>query len=324
MRSQSKRLVALALSLIAAVGCSKKEPQKSETAAFTGDSTTVVATVNGESIVLGEVDKIVGVWNSNNFNVADSLTPRQLQGKALDQLVEQRLLLEAAKRENMLPTEEQVRMAMQMFEQRFPTPEGLDEALKSQGSNRQEFEKNLRVDMTIRNYLMKSLPDTFKVAEGEAQHWYDDHPDMFTQVHARHILVKVDPGASADVKQTAHQKAEGLLQQVRGGADFAEVAKSSSDCPSAPNGGDLGTFGRGQMVPAFEQAAFALGEGQISDLVETQFGYHIIKLEGRVRLPFDQNLEGQVSQQIMSEKQGRAVQKRIEDLKATAKIERKI
>jgi peptidyl-prolyl cis-trans isomerase C len=317
-------LAVLALSLIAAFGCSKKQSEADQTEPFTGDSTTVVATVNGESILLGEVNRVVGVWKSNNFSLADTLSPRALQRKALDELVDQRVLLDAARKEDLVPTEEQMQMAMKMFMQRFQSPEMFEQALQQQGSDRQEFEKNLRVDMTIRNYLFRSMPDTFNVAAGEAQRWYDDHPDMFTQVHARHILVKVEPGATPEAKDAARTKAHALLSQVRGGADFGETAKASSDCPSAPNGGDLGTFGKGQMVPAFEEAAFGLQEGQVSDVVETQFGYHIIKLEGRSKMPFDQNVEGQLSQQIVSEKRSAAVRNRIDDLRSAAKIEKKI
>ncbi|HZP42368.1 MAG TPA: SurA N-terminal domain-containing protein [Candidatus Binatia bacterium] len=100
------------------------------------------------------------------------------------------------------------------------------------------------------------------------------------EVHARHILVQVEPGASDDAKAAARKKADDLLAQLKAGADFPALAKKSSDDPgSAAQGGDLGFFPRGRMTPAFEEAAFALAPGQLSDVVESPFGFHLIRVE---------------------------------------------
>src|SRR5262249_29681370 len=114
--------------------------------------------------------------------------------------------------------------------------------------------------------------------------FYEAHKtDRFTkpeELHARHILVRVAPGASDAARAAARKKADDLLARVKGGEDFAAVAKQASDDPgSASRGGDLGPFQRGRMDPAFEQAAFALAPGTVSDVVETPFGLHIIKVE---------------------------------------------
>jgi parvulin-like peptidyl-prolyl isomerase len=100
------------------------------------------------------------------------------------------------------------------------------------------------------------------------------------RVRARHILIEVPQDASFKDKSAARKKIEDLRAQIAKGADFAELAeKHSHDKGSAARGGDLGAFGKGQMVPSFEKAAFALNVGQLSDVVETQFGYHILKVE---------------------------------------------
>jgi peptidyl-prolyl cis-trans isomerase D len=121
-----------------------------------------------------------------------------------------------------------------------------------------------------------------QVSDDDIQRHYDQNRDtMFTspeQRRASHILFKVPPG-QADTT-FIESRARGVLEQIRGGADFAELAKANSEDSSAPQGGDLGWFGRGRMVPEFENAAFSLPEGQVSDLVKTQFGYHIIKATG--------------------------------------------
>src|SRR5207237_2817387 len=123
-----------------------------------------------------------------------------------------------------------------------------------------------------------------EVPESAITDYYELHKDdRFTepeQVRARHILVKVASDAGEPAKAAARKKAEDLLAKVRAGGDFAALARKNSDDPgSAAQGGDLGLFGRGTMTPAFESAAFALEAGKVSDVVETPFGFHVIKVE---------------------------------------------
>src|SRR5262245_49332865 len=141
-----------------------------------------------------------------------------------------------------------------------------------------------RVRARYAPYRATDFVPQVQVDEVEITDYYDLHtPDRFTQpeeVHARHILVDVAPDADEAAKAAARKKAEGLLAKVRGKDDFAEVATKNSDDPgSASKVGDLGFFPRGRMTPAFEEAAFALAPGTISDIVETPFGFHIIKVE---------------------------------------------
>ena len=120
------------------------------------------------------------------------------------------------------------------------------------------------------------------ISDAELSAYYNAHIEDYKvkeQVKARHILIAVPQGADAKTDAAAKAKAEGILKQLRAGGDFAALAKANSDDPSKENGGDLGTFGRGAMVPPFEQAAFALQPGQISDVVKTNFGYHIIQVQ---------------------------------------------
>jgi len=145
-----------------------------------------------------------------------------------------------------------------------------------------------RVAATVRARYVAYRPADFaaqvEVADADVAEYYELNKDeQFTepeQVRARHILVKVDPDATAEAKAAARKKAEDLLARVKAGEDFATLAKKSSDDPgSAAKGGDLGLFGRGAMTPAFEAAAFALEPGQVSDVVETPFGFHVIRVE---------------------------------------------
>ena len=127
------------------------------------------------------------------------------------------------------------------------------------------------------------------VSDEQIQDYYDRNEKQYgevAEVTARHILKKVEQSASAEKKREIRQQAENLLQKVKSeieaGKTFADLAKTHSDGPSAPNGGSLGSFGRGKMVPEFDRACFEqLSIGEISDLVETEFGFHIIKLEDK-------------------------------------------
>ena len=104
-----------------------------------------------------------------------------------------------------------------------------------------------------------------------------------SQVQASHILLMYagsQRSSASRSKEEAQQQIQALATQLQGGADFAELARANSDCPSSAKGGDLGSFGRGQMVGPFEDAAFGLQVGQTSGVVETPFGYHIIKRTG--------------------------------------------
>lgn len=135
------------------------------------------------------------------------------------------------------------------------------------------------------NYLLADLAtirSQMKISEAELRSQYEKSKETFKSgdsVRAQHILIRLDQGATPEQDAAAKKKAEGLVAQLRGGADFAALAKANSDDPgSAANGGDLGFFTRGQMVPEFENAAFGQQPGQVGDPVKSQFGYHIIKV----------------------------------------------
>lgn len=134
-------------------------------------------------------------------------------------------------------------------------------------------------------YLKREIAQKVTVSDDELKSYYESHKDEFkTQdmVKARHILVRVDNSASDDEKKKAKEKTELYLKKIKDGEDFAKLASDFSDDPgSKAKGGDLGFFPRGRMVKPFDDAAFSLKPGETSGIVETQFGFHIIKVEDR-------------------------------------------
>jgi peptidyl-prolyl cis-trans isomerase C len=143
-------------------------------------------------------------------------------------------------------------------------------------------------------------------------------------VRASHILIGIPQNADAATKQQAKAKADALLKDLKAGKDFAATAKANSQDPgSAPNGGDLGYFEQGQMVPPFEQAAFALKPGEMSEVVETQFGYHIIKVadkqESKV-VPLEE-AKGQIEEYLTQQNRHAQTELFVNALRAKAKVE---
>jgi peptidyl-prolyl cis-trans isomerase D len=146
----------------------------------------------------------------------------------------------------------------------------------------EQYREPERVRIQMLEFRPFDFAGKVEPTEAEITTYYDANLTQFQkpeEAHARHILFKVAPDASDADKAAARKQADDTLAKVKAGGDFAALAKQLSQDSTAENGGDLGSFGRGVMTPPFEQAAFALEPGQVSDVVETQFGFHIIKLD---------------------------------------------
>ena len=139
----------------------------------------------------------------------------------------------------------------------------------------QKITRGVAIEELIKTHIIQEIA----VSEEESRAFYDQNASMFEkpeQVKASHILIKTAEDATEDQKMEARKKIDDVRKKAVEGEDFAVLAKEYSEGPSNARGGDLGYFSRGQMVKPFEDVAFALKDGEISDVVETQFGYHII------------------------------------------------
>jgi peptidyl-prolyl cis-trans isomerase D len=150
----------------------------------------------------------------------------------------------------------------------------------------EEHKEEYRVPEKIKIAYITMDPNEFngevKITDQEVDDYYEENTETFREekeIRARHILFKLDPDAPEEEVEKVKKKASMVLEKARGGEDFADLAKKYSEGPSAQKGGDLGYFGKGRMVKPFEEAAFKMKKGEISELVRTQFGYHIIKVE---------------------------------------------
>ena len=290
--------------------------------------TDVVATVNGVAITRAEMDRSVQVLLSQNRMQAptDPEQKKKLEEAALNQMVAAELLYQNAKKLEIPELDKKVEEKFAQGKSRFPTKDDFEKALKENGITEPELKELIRRDIIVSNYLEKQVSSKITITTEQARKFYNENLDKFKKqesTRASHILVGVDPKASAEEKQKAKLKADDLLKQIKAGADFAELAKKESTCPSGKNGGDLGDFGRGQMVKPFEDAAFGLKPGEVSGVVETQFGYHIIKVTGKEAggtVPFDE-VKGKIEEYLKGTEVQKQVLAKVEELKKSAKIE---
>ena len=186
--------------------------------------------------------------------------------------------------------------------------------------------KDARVDLSVTKLMEAETAALPGPSDLEAKDFYTKNPDRFKQeesVRASHILIRVAEEADAATKKKARAEIDACLKQAKSGADFAKLAQQHSQDGSAAQGGDLNYFAKGTMVPAFDKVAFELKPGQISDVVTTQFGYHIIKVAdhkpGRT-VPFEES-SAQIKQFLTQEKKQKHQDTYIEGLKKKSKIE---
>ncbi|MEA3222786.1 MAG: peptidylprolyl isomerase [Thermodesulfobacteriota bacterium] len=170
------------------------------------------------------------------------------------------------------------------------------------------------IDQMLAKELEEEVSNNIEVTDKEVAKYYDEHKDKFStppKIKVRHILVKTK------------EEAEEVLKEIKGGKDFAALAKERSNCPSAKKGGDLGWISRGRMDPAFEKAAFALGTGDISDVVKTSYGYHIIKAEDKrpAKVKDLDKVKAAIEKTLVNDKLKGSVEDLSSDIKSKVNIE---
>ncbi|HET6947478.1 MAG TPA: peptidylprolyl isomerase [bacterium] len=233
--------------------------------------TSIAATINGEVIYASELEReITAVARQYNIDLNSEQGRKQRDEIArvvLDQMIEQRLILQEARRRNALAGEQQVDAAIEDIKRNFPSEGEFQLALDQRGLTLNDLRDRLRTNLTVQNLQAQVSKAT--VSEDEIRKFYQDNRkeyDRPEQVRVRHILVETEA------------EARFVLARLARGEKFEDLAKQLSRDPgSKEQGGDLGFVARGQLVPEFEQAAFALQPGQVSKIVKTQYGYHVIR-----------------------------------------------
>lgn len=289
-----------------------------------------VAKVNGVSIYEDQltpyVDKALKKFKKHGMKQESPDFVKHQQKKALDEVINQELLYQASKDLTIPDIEEKINERIKEMKNRYPSEESFEASLKAKNITVNDLRESIRKSVYIDKYLESKGLRNPEVPEAEIKEYYEKNKGNFKReetIRASHILIKVDESAKPEEKEQARKKAEKIRKEIAEGKDFAEMAKELSGCDSASKGGDLGYIKRGYMTEEFDKVAFALKKDELSDVVQTKFGYHIIKVadkkpEGIAPYEEVKDFIGKYLQQGIAQKK---VASHIKELKEKAKIE---
>lgn len=309
--------------------CSKKNDKiKGSLQRVAFADSNVMAIINNEKIFKQDVEvaaeQIVQQTGlANKVDYTDSLVEKQ----ALDLLVTKILLKQEIKNYTIEIAQAEIDHAIEQFKRNFASDTEYEEKLKKEGLTIEQFRQNIKTELQINKLLEIEIKnESIQITKEEANNFYLKNSDKFLtheKVHARHILIRLDKDASQANKTKARKKAESVLRKLKNGSDFSELAQKYSEGPSASKGGDLGYFSKGDMVKTFEDKVFSMKPGEISDVVETQLGFHIIKLEdykGAGKKSFEE-VEEDIKAYLKVKKANEMFEDYIEKLKLKAHIQ---
>jgi peptidyl-prolyl cis-trans isomerase C len=289
-----------------------------------------VAVVNGSVITQEDFDREMSRVLQRLASMGRSFDDSQLlaiKKDVLEGLINGELLYQESQRKGIKVEEVAINEQLETLKKRFPSEDEFKTALTKANLSEPDIRSQIKRGLTIEQFITKHFAEKVTVSDKQIRAYYDSHPDSFKQpeqVHACHILIRVDPQADESQRAEARKKIEEIQKKLQEGEDFATLAKGFSQGPSSTKGGDLGYFRRGQMAKPFEQAAFALKPGEVSDLVETRFGYHLIKVidkKPETTIPYD-DIKERIEQYLKNKKVQEEVSLYVEKLKEDAKVER--
>jgi len=262
------------------------------------EGTKVVAVVNGQEITAKELDIEYNLFVPSYMKAV--FTKESFLNESL--IIETLILQE--NEAGITTTDEEVDYYLNTYLASLGiSKEELVSNLKERGISFEDMVKLYKKRITVSKIIEEKIGSQIQATDYELKDYYNNNKNEFSakegQIKASHILIAIDEDTT---EEQAKEKIEEIYEKVKAGEDFAELAKENSDCPSSAQGGDLGFFEKGIMVPEFEEAAFALKVGEVSEPVKTSFGYHIIK-RGSGSLSFEESKEMIEESLITSKKQ---------------------
>lgn len=256
----------------------------------------------------------------------DASAFEQMKIEILNELIDTELLYQASQKKGLQVAAATIEREFLEVRQRFPSEKAFTRGLEEMGMSHAEMKEKLAKSLTIETFITQHITQDISVTETEIRQYYDNRPELFESplyIRASHILITVPAEATQTEKEAAKKKLKQIEDKLKNGEEFAELAIKYSDGPSKANGGDIGFFERGEMVKPFEDAAFALSKGQTSSIVETQFGFHLIKTTDRMQdppIPY-KIAQYDIRKKLKLEKSKQRLDDYIKDLKPAAKIE---
>ena len=290
-----------------------------------------IAKVNGFEVnkqaVGFELDRLVRFYMSHGMTmqeIKDNLP--KLQEKALDQAIGARLLLERSQQLDIAVSAADIDAEVAKVVEQVGGEENFRKALAAQNITDEAFRKELEKGARVNKLVEQACTGVEEPTEQEVTDFYEAHKSEYVsepKVLCQHILVKVEDNSTSDEKSAAFEKILAIKDRIAAGGNFAEEAQKHSDCPSGREGGSLGWFGPGMMVPEFDKVAFEMKKGEVSGVVTTQFGYHIIykadEQPGGQQTLVD--VHDQIKDYLRHGARGKAVDAFVAELREKAEIE---
>lgn len=289
-----------------------------------------IAQVNDHTLMRQDLDremKLVAMKLARQGRPIDDAQLSRYAGNIRENLINRTLLLQQCRAEGIGVKARLVDEAFNDFKKGFKDDAAYRNALSDMGFSEAMLKRQIEDGLTVKTLIDREVVQKVTVSDAQIRAYYDEHPDLFRQpeqVRASHILIQVAANADDAQRDQALAAIQALKARIDNGEDFAGLAMDNSDCPSKAKGGDLGFFGREQMVKPFADAAFALQPGQISDVVETRFGYHLIKVTERQEaqtLAFV-DVKTAIATRLRQEQEGQKIESYLDKLKEHADIKR--
>lgn len=304
-------IIVMVVSALAGCGLIKEVPNEVDK--------SIVAKVDGEIIGKEEFDKTFEVFKTQvEMKQGPDIWDKDYKGRkyidlakedVLEQIIQERIQLKKAEEMKIVVTQEEVDAEYDKFKKIFNSDEKFIEFLTSLKMDEKYFKDSIRKDLII-SKLKDNMTGNVEITEEEIAVFYNSHMDMFYRIKASHILLETE------------DEAKNILERVKAGEDFNKLAKEYSTDPSViENNGDLGYFRHGDMVKEFETAAFALKPGEVSELVKSQYGYHIIKVEDK-KIDKLEDVKDELKTNLLMEKKNENYDKTFEEMYSKAKIEK--
>lgn len=276
-----RRLHILALGFLlippeTALSAEKQSPPKAK---------EIVARVNGQPIyqeqLKPEVERVLGRFRKYGMRKEDPDLVKRLQRRALDRVIGEELIDQESRKLTIEDIDEKVEQKLRALEGKHGKGERFEKYLKIRTLTMEDLRESFRASVYVDEYLKEQGISEPEISEDRIREAYERNPGSYSReetIKASHVLIAVDGNAATEQKQQARQKAEQIHKKIFEGKDFAEMARKHSDCNSASGGGSLRYIKRGYMPREFDRVAFAVEKDAVSEVVETRFGYHIIKV----------------------------------------------
>jgi peptidyl-prolyl cis-trans isomerase C len=290
----------------------------------------VVAKVNGHQIyedqLTEDINKSMKKWKKYGMKQPTPALTYKFQTRALNKIIDEELIIQAAKKITVAELDKRVEAKLQKVKRKYKTKEQFEDHLKRKNLTLETLQANLAQQAHIDEYLKQQGITNPEIPEEAIREFYDSNPKNYERketIKVSHILIKIGEDAGPEEKEKAFLKAEEIRKEIIGGKDFAEMAKEYSQCNSASGGGSLRYIERGYMPKEFDAVAFSIEKDTISDIVETKFGYHIIKVTDKKPsglAPYDE-VRSLIKKYLQQDETKRMLEEHTAILKKNATIE---